>query len=105
MGSNRQNYQHASYKPCHNYVNYQVCNWMIPSDEDEEFCESCQLTHVIPDLENSENLIYWFRLEEAKRRFLYLAQRMNMMPRPKSLKMIHLVCVLIFSCPKKTSLF
>ena len=76
-------YQHASYKPCHNYTHYQVCNWMIPSNEDEDFCESCQLTHVIPDLENSENLIYWFRLEEAKRRFLYMAQRMNMMPRPK----------------------
>ncbi|MDM1780334.1 putative zinc-binding metallopeptidase [Acinetobacter sp. 10FS3-1] len=76
-------YRHTSYKPCHNYTHYQVCNWMIPSSDEEDFCESCQLTHVIPNLENTENLIYWFRLEEAKRRFLYLALGMNMMPRPK----------------------
>ena len=76
-------YQHSRYKPCYNYTHHQVCNWMIPADDEEDFCESCQLTHVIPNLENAENMIYWYRLEEAKRRFLYLTQRMNIMPRPK----------------------
>lgn len=76
-------YQNREYKPCYNYSHYQVCNWMILASSEAEYCESCQLTTVIPNLENSEAIVYWRRLEEAKRRFLYLAQRMYMMPKPK----------------------
>ena len=76
-------YSVHSYKPCYNYSHYQVCNWMVPADSDEDYCESCLLTTVIPNLDNDEVFTYWRRLEDAKRRFLYLAQRMYMMPRPK----------------------
>ena len=76
-------YRATHYKPCYNYTHYQVCNWMIPGDCDEDYCESCQLTHIIPNLDDPDVITYWRRLEEAKRRFLYLTQRMNMMPRPK----------------------
>ncbi|MFV5490091.1 putative zinc-binding metallopeptidase [Acinetobacter sp. ASP199] len=77
------NFQITSFKPCYNYLHYQSCNWVIPADSEQMYCESCQLTHIIPDLSIPQNIIYWARLEKAKRRFLYLAQRMNMMPRPK----------------------
>lgn len=71
------------FKPCRNYAPHDVCNWMLSADSEHDYCESCRLTHVLPNLNAPENLIYWKRLEQAKRRFLYLAQRMNIMPRPK----------------------
>ncbi len=71
------------YKPCYNHTHFDACNWVLSADDPEDYCESCQLTHTIPQLEIEENLIYWRRIEKAKRRFLYLAQRMNMMPLPK----------------------
>ena len=77
------NYTHKQYKPCFNYSHYQVCNWMLPADSEHIYCESCQLTHVIPDLSNPDHIVYWGRIEHAKRRFLYLMQQLNMMPRPK----------------------
>ena len=76
-------YQTKEYKPCYNYTNYQVCNWMIPANQENIYCESCQLTHVIPNLNNPDNIVYWSRIEHAKRRFLYLMQRLSIMPRPK----------------------
>ncbi|NHB58493.1 hypothetical protein G9F32_10785 [Acinetobacter sp. 194] len=71
------------FKPCRNYSLYQNCNWLIPADDDNVYCESCQLTHTILDLSQAENITYWSRLEMAKRRFLYLTQRLHIMPRPK----------------------
>lgn len=71
------------YKPCFNYTHHQVCNWMIPLDSEEIYCESCVLTRTIPNLDNPDHTLYWSRLEHAKRRFLYLMQRLNIMPRPK----------------------
>ena len=71
------------FKPCQNYTQHQVCNWVLAHDSNKTYCASCELTHVLPNLNQPENLLYWKRLEQAKRRFLYLAQRMNMMPRPK----------------------
>ena len=71
------------FKPCHNYQHHQVCNWMVPADSEEIYCESCLLTHTIPNLDNPDHIVYWARLEHAKRRFLYLMQQLNTMPRPK----------------------
>ncbi|MBU3848478.1 MAG: putative zinc-binding peptidase [Candidatus Acinetobacter avistercoris] len=77
------NFKTKLYKPCFNYTHHQVCNWMIPADSPEIYCESCILTHIIPNLDNPDHTLYWSRLEHAKRRFLYLMQRLNIMPRPK----------------------
>lgn len=76
-------FENKAFRPCYNYNQYKVCNWMIPADQVSSYCESCQLTHTILDLSVPENILYWARLEQAKRRFLYLMQRMNIMPRPK----------------------
>lgn len=71
------------FKQCFNFHHHEVCNWLIPADDPNQYCESCQLTHTIPNLDNPDHIIYWGRLEHAKRRFLYLMQRLNIMPRPK----------------------
>jgi hypothetical protein len=68
---------YSLYKPCYNYQHHQVCNWMIPVESDQIYCESCRLTHTIPDLSIPQNTLYWRRLEQAKRRFLYLTQQLN----------------------------
>lgn len=71
------------FKPCYNYTNHQICNWVLPLEDEEIYCESCQLTYIIPPLDQPENIEYWRHLEQAKQRFLYLAQRLNIMPKPK----------------------
>lgn len=71
------------YKPCYNYQHHQVCNWMLAAESNEIYCASCRLTHIIPDLSIAQNKLYWQHLEQAKRRFLYLTQQLNIFPRPK----------------------
>lgn len=71
------------YRPCKNYKEYNVCNWMVELDSPSELCSSCQLTTVIPDLHEAKNIEYWAKLETAKRRFLYMTQRLNIFPRTK----------------------
>lgn len=71
------------YHPCANYQQYNVCNWMVEKDSPSAYCSSCQLTQVIPNLHESKNIEYWAKLETAKRRFLYMTQRLNIFPRPK----------------------
>jgi len=59
------------YRQCKNYSEYAVCNWMVPIDQQQTYCASCQLSHVIPNLTNPQNITLWYRLELAKRRLLY----------------------------------
>ena len=59
------------YRFCINSVQHQICNWVVPADNPEEYCMACRLNQVIPDLSIAENLPLWARLEEAKRHALY----------------------------------
>ncbi|MGF6777123.1 zinc-binding metallopeptidase family protein [Paraburkholderia sp. GAS334] len=61
----------ALYRQCHNYEVEKVCNWMIPAGSEDTLCAACQLTQTIPNLSEPDNRLYWFRLENAKRRLLY----------------------------------
>ncbi|WP_338758940.1 putative zinc-binding peptidase [Massilia sp. METH4] len=72
------------YKQCANYVQHDVCNWMLPADDPHELCESCQLTEVIPALSSEKNHILWSRLEAAKRRLLFSLATLRLTPAPKS---------------------
>lgn len=58
------------YQRCPNWVDYGVCNWMVPAAE-TGLCAACRLNQVIPDLSNAENLALWSRMEAAKRRLVY----------------------------------
>ena len=59
------------YRTCANYAQFKICNWAVPADDPNPFCQSCRLTTVIPDLEQSHNIRAWERLESAKRRLVY----------------------------------
>jgi len=59
------------YRKCANYTAHHVCNWMIVEDEGSEYCLSCRLNKIIPDLSNTANYRRWYRMERAKRRTLY----------------------------------
>jgi len=72
------------YKQCRNYVQYNVCNWMLPADDPHALCESCQLTVIIPALSKEKNHILWARLEAAKRRLLFTLATLKLSPRSKA---------------------
>lgn len=59
------------YRMCQNYPQEQVCNWMVPAENPEPFCQSCRLNKTIPNLSQPQNRTYWQRLETAKRRLVY----------------------------------
>jgi hypothetical protein len=72
------------YRLCANYDQVSVCNWVIPADETGEYCRSCGLNRVIPDLSAERNMLAWFRLEVAKRRMLYTLLGLGLPVAPKS---------------------
>jgi hypothetical protein len=61
----------ARYRLCRNYTEHAVCNWAVPAGEDHEYCRSCRLDEVIPNLGRPGAQAAWHRLEIAKRRLLY----------------------------------
>jgi len=71
------------YKKCANYVDHDVCNWMLPADDEHDLCESCQLTVVIPALTSEKNHVLWSRLEAAKRRLLFSLATLHLTPASK----------------------
>src|SRR5689334_3607321 len=66
--------QLATLKPgdqlCRNSREHDACNWLT-SSADAEYCRSCALSAVIPDLSDPANELAWRRIEAAKRRLLY----------------------------------
>jgi hypothetical protein len=67
--------QLATLKPgdrlCRNALEHEACNWLVTSGGDSDFCKSCELSSVIPDLSDQANEQAWRRIEAAKRRLLY----------------------------------
>jgi len=66
------------YRQCKNYLDYNVCNWMVPEGDNSDLCVSCRLNHIIPNLNEDQNLTLWYRIEQAKRRLLYTLYRLNL---------------------------
>jgi hypothetical protein len=58
-------------RPCRNYAQENVCNWAVPADDPDDYCLSCRLTRVIPDLTQPGFKAAWYRMEGAKRRMVY----------------------------------
>jgi hypothetical protein len=61
----------ARWRLCRNYTEQAVCNWAVPDRERDEYCRSCRLNQVIPNLGHAGAKAAWHRLEIAKRRLLY----------------------------------
>jgi hypothetical protein len=67
--------QLATLKPgdrqCRNALERDACNWLVTGGESSNYCRSCELSAVIPDLSDPANETAWRRIEAAKRRLLY----------------------------------
>jgi hypothetical protein len=63
---------------CRNDLDFHVCNWLVPFDEGREYCVSCRLNCMVPDLTQPRNVTLWFRVEAAKRRLIYSLLRMRL---------------------------
>jgi len=66
------------YRACRNYTEYEICNWMVPAEEKKDYCESCRLNEIIPNLSEPQNIRLWYRIERAKRRLLYTLKRIRL---------------------------
>jgi hypothetical protein len=64
-------FEGAHYRLCRNYTEQAVCNWALPAGDADEYCRSCRLNQVIPNLAHAGARAAWHRLEIAKRRLLY----------------------------------
>ena len=72
------------YRKCLHYARDGVCNWMIPAEDPDSFCQACRLNVVIPDLRQPENHLHWQRLEAAKRHLLYQLIKLGLPLTPRS---------------------
>jgi len=66
------------YRRCANFHRYYNCNWLLPQEDHNDLCFSCNLNQVIPALDRPGNLKLWTRMEEAKRRLLYSLLSLNL---------------------------
>ena len=70
--------QGSLFKKCQHYHKENICNWMVECDDPQDFCLSCRLNEIIPDLSIPVNRDYWHRLEKAKRRLVFSLMRLNL---------------------------
>jgi hypothetical protein len=68
----------AKQRQCQNGTDYNVCNWLVPQQENKTLCASCRITHITPDLSHEQNIRRWRILEIAKRRLLYNLMQFNL---------------------------
>ena len=71
-------YNRKAYRPCKNYSQHNICNWLVPASDESAYCPSCALTDTIPDLSKPENLKLWFKMEQAKRHLLYTLNKLEL---------------------------
>jgi hypothetical protein len=67
-----------TYRLCLNYSQENVCNWAVPIDDPDPYCQSCRLNRVIPNLSCPGTRQAWARLEAAKRRLIYTLLCLNL---------------------------
>lgn len=66
------------WRQCENYRVHQVCNWMVAADDSNALCQACRLNDVIPDISVAQNVVYWQKMEAAKRHALYSVLTLNL---------------------------
>jgi hypothetical protein len=68
------------YRFCRN-AERDACNWLVPADGGQVFCEACRHNRVIPDLSDTTNFERWRILELAKHQLFYSILRLRL-PHP-----------------------
>jgi len=61
----------AEVRLCRNTRDFGNCNWVILLPDSHDFCLSCRLNEVIPNLAVPGNIELWTKVEQAKRRLLF----------------------------------
>ena len=69
--------QKRIFKYCHN-AQFGTCNWLIPANDESDFCIACGLNRLIPDLSSPDNLTRWTKIEAAKHRLVYSLLRLHL---------------------------
>ncbi len=64
------------FKFCKNNA-HDVCNWLLPFEDERDYCRACQLNRTIPHLATEGNLRKWQSIENAKHRLVYQLQRLG----------------------------
>jgi len=67
-----------SFRPCANYVDSGVCNWLVPAASPDALCIACRLNQTIPNLSEPGNRQLWADVESAKRRLIYGLLRLGL---------------------------
>ena len=49
------------YRQCKNGSDHDACNWLVPAESQQQFCNSCRLSEVAPDLSDTNNRVAWRR--------------------------------------------
>ncbi len=62
---------------CKNTIDYGVCNWLV-TETGNDFCISCSLNRMIPNLLAPDRRDWWASMEQAKRKMLYTVLALNL---------------------------
>ena len=73
------------FRRCGNWIDHDVCNWMVPAGLPDRLCTACRLNEVIPNLGDPGNLERWGRIEAAKRRVVYNLLRLGLPVVPRTI--------------------
>src|SRR5262249_58344756 len=57
-------------KFCANRESAAACNWLMLASNPKTLCIACRLNRTIPNLDDADNLVYWNKIEAAKRRLV-----------------------------------
>ena len=68
----------SGFRPCANYVDNGVCNWLVPARSPDALCIACRLNQTIPNLSEPGNRQLWADVESAKRRLIYGLLRLGL---------------------------
>ncbi len=66
-----------TFRLCDNTVRFDVCNWILPAEQEHPLCRACQFNRTVPDQSLPENQKRWQRLEEAKKRLFYTLMQLG----------------------------
>jgi hypothetical protein len=66
-----------TYRFCAN-AQFDTCNWIISSDNSDNYCLACRHNRVVPDLSINNNVLAWRKIEIAKHRLFYSLLRLRL---------------------------
>ena len=61
----------ADVAQCRNWIEYDACNWFVAGVPSGDYCISCTLNEVVPDLADPQRRALWVETERAKRRLIF----------------------------------